>query len=56
MSRADSQAIAEIVNQAHPGRARYLEIDGMGHGFTVNRKFYDALVPTVLDWMKQQLN
>lgn len=56
MSRADSQAIAEIVNQAHPGRARYLEIDGMGHGFTVNGKFYDSLVSTVLDWMKQQLN
>jgi pimeloyl-ACP methyl ester carboxylesterase len=56
MSRADSQAIVEIVNQVHPGRARYLEIDGMGHGFTVNHKFYDALVPTVLDWMKQQLN
>jgi pimeloyl-ACP methyl ester carboxylesterase len=56
MSRADSQAIVEIVNQVHPGHARYLEIDGMGHGFTVNHKFYDALVPTVLDWMKQQLN
>jgi pimeloyl-ACP methyl ester carboxylesterase len=56
MNRADSQAIAEIVNQAHPGRARYVEIDGMGHSFTVNHKFYDALVPTVLDWMKQQLN
>ena len=56
MSRADSEAIAEIVNQAHPGQARYLEIDGMGHGFEVNQKFHDALVPAVLDWMKQQLN
>jgi pimeloyl-ACP methyl ester carboxylesterase len=56
MSRADSQAIAEIVNQTHPGHARYLEIDGMGHGFTVNGKFHDALVPTVLEWMKQQLD
>lgn len=56
MSRADSQAIADIVNQVHPGRARYLEIDGMEHGLTANNKFYDALVPTVLDWMKQQLN
>lgn len=56
MSRADSQAIADIVNQVHPGRARYLEIEGMGHGFTVNHNFYDALVPTVLEWMKQQLN
>jgi pimeloyl-ACP methyl ester carboxylesterase len=25
MSRADSEAIAQIVNQAHPGRARYVE-------------------------------
>jgi pimeloyl-ACP methyl ester carboxylesterase len=56
MSQADSQAIAEIVNRVHPGHARYLEIEGMGHGLTVSGKFYDALVPAVLDWMKQQLN
>ena len=49
MSRADSEAIAQIVNQVHPGHARYLEIDGMGHGFTIKGKFYDPLVPTVLD-------
>jgi hypothetical protein len=55
MSRADSEAIAQIVNQVHPGHALYLEIDGMTHGFTVDRKFYDRLVPTVLDWMKEQL-
>jgi pimeloyl-ACP methyl ester carboxylesterase len=54
MSRADSEAIAQIVNQIHPGKARYMEIDGMGHGFTVKGKFNDALVPTVLEWMKQQ--
>ena len=53
MSRGDSEAIAQIVNQAHPGRARYLENDGMGHGFTKGR-FCDALVPTALAWMKQQ--
>jgi len=29
MSRADSEAIAQIVNQVRPGRARYMEIDGM---------------------------
>ena len=52
MSRADSEAIAQIVNQAHPGRARYKEIEGMTHGFTVNGKFYDDLVPTILNWMK----
>jgi pimeloyl-ACP methyl ester carboxylesterase len=55
MSRADSEAIAQIVNQAHPGQARYLQIEDMTHGFTVNGKFYDPLVPTVLDWMKEQL-
>ncbi|MGA8308843.1 MAG: alpha/beta hydrolase [Terriglobales bacterium] len=56
MSRADSEAIANIVNQEHPGQARYMEIEGMGHGFTVGGTFYDPLVPTVLEWMKQQLN
>jgi pimeloyl-ACP methyl ester carboxylesterase len=55
MSNADSEAIAQIVNQAHPGHARYLPIDGMTHGFTVNGKFYDDLIPTILRWMKEQL-
>jgi pimeloyl-ACP methyl ester carboxylesterase len=55
MSRLDSEAIVQIVNQVHPGRARYLEIDDMTHGFTVKGKFYDDLVPTVLNWMKEQL-
>ena len=56
MSRADSEAIANIVNQVHPGPARYMEIEGMGHGFTVGGNFYDPLVPTVVEWMRQQLN
>ena len=55
MSRADSEAIAQIVNQAHPGRARYWEIEGMTHGFTVDHKFYDPLIPAILEWMKAQL-
>jgi pimeloyl-ACP methyl ester carboxylesterase len=56
MSRADAEAITQIVNQVHPGRARYLQIEGMTHGFTVGGKFHDAIVPTVLEWMKQQAN
>ena len=32
MCGADSEAIAQIVNQIHPGKALYMEIDGMGHG------------------------
>jgi pimeloyl-ACP methyl ester carboxylesterase len=55
MSRADSEAIAQIVNQTHPGHARYLEIDDMAHDFIVHGKFYDPLIPTILNWIKEQL-
>ncbi len=55
MSRADSEAIARIVNQVHPAHARYLQIDDMTHGFTINGKFYEELIPTILTWMKEQL-
>jgi len=54
MSRSDSDAIAQSVNQLHPGHARYLQIDDMTHGFTVNNKFAEDLVPTILVWMKEQ--
>jgi pimeloyl-ACP methyl ester carboxylesterase len=55
MSRADSEAIAQIVNQVHPGHARYLEIDGMTHGFTVKDRFCEELIPIILAWMREQL-
>jgi pimeloyl-ACP methyl ester carboxylesterase len=55
MSRADSESIAQIVNQAHPGHARYLQIEDMTHGFTVHDKFYEDLVPTLLTWMTENL-
>jgi len=55
MSRADSEAIVQIVNQAHPGHARYLEIEDMAHDFTVRDKFHDPLIPTLLNWIKEQL-
>jgi dipeptidyl aminopeptidase/acylaminoacyl peptidase len=55
MSRADSEAIAQTVNQVHPGRARYVEIDGMAHDFTLRDNFYDQIIPTILSWIKQQL-
>jgi len=45
MSRADSSAIAEIVNATHPGHARLVEVPGMGHDFTVKMKFHDELTP-----------
>src|SRR5260370_4991513 len=52
MSSADSEAIAQIVNQAHPRQARYLQIDGMTHGFTIDGKFSEEVVPAILIWMK----
>lgn len=55
MSRADSETIAQIVNREHPGHARYLEIDGMAHDLTVHDMFAETLVPTILLWMKEQL-
>lgn len=55
MSGSDAEAIVQTVNQVHPGNARYIEIENMSHGFTVNHKFYDPLLPAILDWMKQQL-
>ena len=55
MSQSDSEAIVQIVNQIHPGHARYLQIDDMTHGFTVNGKFYEELIPTIVKWMKEQL-
>jgi pimeloyl-ACP methyl ester carboxylesterase len=55
MSRSDSEAMARIVNQVHPGHARYLQIEDMAHDFTINGKFYEELIPAILNWMKEQL-
>jgi pimeloyl-ACP methyl ester carboxylesterase len=54
MSRADAEAIVRNVTQVR-GQARYLQIEDLTHDMTVNGKFYDPLIPTVLDWMKEQL-
>lgn len=54
MSRADSSAIAEIVNRSHPGKARYVEVDGMTHGFEIDKKFAADAVRLILDWSKEQ--
>jgi len=55
MSRADSEAIAQIVNQFHPGNARYQEVQGADHLLTVNGKFADEVVATILKWMQEVL-
>jgi pimeloyl-ACP methyl ester carboxylesterase len=53
MSRNDSEALVQIVNQSHPGNARYVEIEGMDHGFTVGSTFHQPLVPMIVQWMKE---
>jgi uncharacterized protein len=56
MSRSDSSAIAEIVNGTHPGHARFVEVPGMTHGFTVDEKFHAELIPLILHWMREALH
>ncbi len=55
MSDGDARAPAENVNRAHPGSARYEEIKDADHLFTINGKFADEVVPTMLSWMREHL-
>ena len=54
MSRADSDAISQTVNRAHPGNAQNYIVENMNHLFEVNKKFYDPLVPEILRWTKEK--
>jgi alpha-beta hydrolase superfamily lysophospholipase len=54
MSRADSIAIADTVNRAHPGRAEFLEIDGADHLLASHNKLVNSVVPKMLAWMRKQ--
>ena len=56
MSRADSMAIVDIVNRAHPGRAEFFEIENGDHLLASRGKLIHDVVPTMLDWMRKQLN
>ncbi|HUM03987.1 MAG TPA: alpha/beta hydrolase [Terriglobales bacterium] len=55
MSDADSRAIADTVNQAHPEMARYAVVPGGDHLLSVNGKLEESVVPTMLQWMTEQL-
>jgi alpha-beta hydrolase superfamily lysophospholipase len=55
MSRADSIAIPDIVNRAHPGHAEFLEIEGADHLLASHNKLLDSAVPKMLDWIRKQL-
>jgi pimeloyl-ACP methyl ester carboxylesterase len=53
MSNADSSAIAEIVNHAHPGTAKFVEIENADHLLSVQNKLSDKVVPAMLEWMRE---
>jgi len=55
MSHADSIAIADTVNRAHPGHAEFIEMDGGDHLLASHNKLLDSVVPKILDWMHKQL-
>ena len=55
MSDADARAIAENVNAAHAGMARYVEVPGGDHLLTVKGKLADDVAPTMMKWMREQL-
>jgi len=56
MSYADSIAIADIVNRAHPGHAEFVEVQDGDHLFASHNKLIDSVVPKMLDWMRKQLS
>jgi hypothetical protein len=54
MSDSDSRAIAETVNRMHPGQARFVEIPDADHLLSVHDKLAPSVVPTMLQWLRQQ--
>jgi len=55
MSDADARAIAENVNRAHAGMARYVEIPGGDHLLSAKGKLAEDVAPTMIAWMQEQL-
>jgi pimeloyl-ACP methyl ester carboxylesterase len=55
MSDADARAIVEAVNRGHPAKARFVEVQGADHLMTVNGKFAESVIPTMIEWMRQQM-
>ena len=55
MSDADSRAIAENVNRAHAGMARYVEVLSGDHLLSMKGKLAEDVAPTMMKWMQEQL-
>lgn len=55
MSDGDARAIANTVNRSHSGMARYVEVPGGDHLLSVQGQLAEDAVPTMLQWMREQL-
>ena len=56
MSRADSVAIADSVNRAHPGQAQFFEVEGGNHALGSHGTLAETVIPKMLEWMRKQLS
>ena len=45
-NRADSELIASTVSGSHPGRARFLALEGVDHNFAHQDEMLDSFAPT----------
>lgn len=55
MSRADSVAIADTVNRAHPGHAEFVEVEGADHLLASHNKLIETVVPKMLAWIRNRM-
>jgi len=48
-----SQYLVELINRWHPGRAKYIEIEGMGHDFSrkPSGEFHEGFMQQAIAWM-----
>jgi acetyl esterase/lipase len=56
MSRADSEAIVDLVDKVRPGTATYREIEGANHLMMRGRQFADEMIDVVLAWLRPLLD
>ena len=48
-----NRALAELINKWHPGRARYAEVEGMGHDFSLNGgAFAEEFLNVMFGWLE----
>jgi alpha-beta hydrolase superfamily lysophospholipase len=51
-SARQNRTLAELINRWHPGRARYAEVEGMGHDFAVGGGgFAEEFLRVMFEWL-----